>query len=271
VIEFGYCNHYFTINQLLSGIDPNSNQAPKKDTINDIRKLIYGYFSDEDENTRTMAAICYGPFTKLLNTKEDLDDLMNNLFNEENNKEVVHASIIAIGSIFRNRPELYKEYKSKIISKLVGCKNSDDILIKQSVARVIVRLFSINIDDESKDILIHLLLNLINSYPAEVIATALHSLKIISKKYQEKIYPMFMVDIVEGIFDKAKDKKAIKIKYAAEKVLMYLFEYNHTTALLDEYLNGIDDQKKSKDLGDYFGRVISKLEESDEDYENSII
>jgi len=82
---------------------------------------------------------------------------------------------------------------------------------------------------------------------------------------------MFIVDIVESIFDKAKDKKAVKIKYAAEKVLMYLFEYNHTPALLEEFLKQIDEKKKSKELSDYFGRVISKLEESDDDYENSIL
>jgi len=41
--------------------------------------------------------------------------------------------------------------------------------------------------------------------------------------------------------------------------------------ILSEFLQQIDEKKKSKELSDYFGRVISKLEESDDDYENSIL
>jgi len=167
------------------------------------------------------------------------------------------------------KPEILDFFKERIQPFLSVCLKSDKVPIRQSVARVIGSYICCAQGESLKEWTMELV-HLVEDPSTDVRVTALHTIKAVAKKKHQVLVP-FLPLIIPIIFPRAKDKRVVRVNFAAERALYHLLQIqilNGQTVLkpLVKSLEG----PVFKELNEFCKQVLSKTEESDDDDESKI-
>jgi len=244
----------------------NSVEQPiKPDTLSQLQKELLKNLSAE-ENLRIATAQCFGPFVLYLK-QEETDALLPVLLVSAESPDWpgIHGGLLALESILFKSLKNVISQKAFIIHYIQATARSEKVVIRQAVAKVIALIFENYPQFEDSDIgqVFPIILTSLEDPSAEVKVTALQVIKN-SSKLAHKVFWPYLPKLVPIVFNHAKERKLVRVKFAGERCLYHLLQFYRDNSVLNQLCKNPNFQI-AKELTEYCKKVLSKLNAPSDD------
>jgi len=213
-----------------------------------------------EDNLRTASAKCFGPCSLFIKT-EELDSLLTTLLVPVDSIDwrPIHGGLLALESILLKALKNVLSRKAFIINYLQSASKSEKVPIRQAVAKVIAIFFQNHTLFEDSDIaqLFPIILNFLEDNSVEVKITSLQVIKNTSKTAHKVFWP-YMIKLVPIVFNHAKERKLVRVKFAGERCLFHLLQFYRDSSILTQLCKN-SNLPVAKELTDYCKKSFVKI------------
>jgi len=252
------------LNAILSILqNADEKTAPKGEIVVTLREALLKCFTDAEDLVRAVAARCFGPFAAL-QTAEEQTALITSLISGPSDWMTVQCGLLSVASIIEKTPKALSTNVETVKSAIArGTAPEAQIPVKQGVSKLIGVILLASTDETLITSLIAKLAEMLNEPSADVKVSVLITIKEVAKKSHATIVKQ-LPRLIPSILLMAKERKLVRVKFAGERALLHLLQYQKSDAILKKFSKVIE-ETAAKDLNDYCSRVLSQLGESDDD------
>jgi len=215
---------------------------------------------------RKAAAKAAGIYCKYANATARAQFLKDVILQTSVSWAVRLAQAIALDSTLMTSPSELGPFASQIQSQIQTYLLDDKQPIRQVAADCIGHFVSGNVsgDAEANGTLLKVLIPLLSDQMNDVKLSALRVIKNFAKQSPGSARN-YVTLLVPPLMERVKDRSSLPLKLAAERALFHLLQARKSPQLVNEIAQQLD-ANTSRNLVDYYKRVLSKLpEESDDD------
>eukprot|EP01127_Copromyxa_protea_P019883 TRINITY_DN6540_c0_g3_i1.p1 TRINITY_DN6540_c0_g3~~TRINITY_DN6540_c0_g3_i1.p1 ORF type:complete len:2511 (-),score=671.28 TRINITY_DN6540_c0_g3_i1:99-7439(-) len=247
-----------SLRSMLQDIKPGT-PPPKPEIIASLKDTLFSYLNDEDA-IRAAAAQAFGPFSKVVADQAVLLELLTVDVNTAGWK-LLNGVFQAMTSIAEVQKDAFSSKSETLTKYLFKALDDDKVAVKQSIMRFMGTLLLS--EKEANNAWVLRMSVLIDDPSIDVRVTALHTLKNLAKHNHIQVASSAPSLVVLSL-PRAKDRKVVRIKFAAERLLLHLLKIHDGSSFAKTVAKSLD-QVVAKDLSDFCSKVLSKLEESDDE------